>query len=128
MYHKSIKGSEGFTLVEVIVVAVIVAVLASVAIPLYLNYVTTSRNQVANNVAGTISTFCASCQNGGGAVGGLSTTSQSNFTITCTGGSGDQTLMKVPATLSASASSLTSPSTVTVTNTATGSTAQTSIF
>ncbi len=126
MNYKSLKSSEGFTLVEVIVVAVIVAILASVAIPLYLNYVTTSRNQVAQNTAGGIATFCAACQNGGGTVGGISTTAQNNFTITCTGGSGDQTKMGVPASMNASVTGLTSPSTVTVTNTTTGSTAQTS--
>ncbi len=125
MCCKSLKSSEGFTLVEVIVVAVIVAILASVAIPLYLNYVTTSRNQVALNTAGSVATFCAACQNGGGTVGGITTTAQNSFTITCTGGSGDQTRMAVPAALNASVSALTSPSTVTVTSTTTGSTAQT---
>jgi type IV pilus assembly protein PilA len=48
------KNQKGFTLVEVIVVAVIVAVLAAVAIPLYMGYIHDSRINVANNVAGTL--------------------------------------------------------------------------
>ena len=60
------KMSDGFTLVEVVVVAVIVSILAATAIPLYLNYITTSRNEVASNAAGGIATFCAACVNGGG--------------------------------------------------------------
>ena len=128
MFRKSLKSREGFTLVEVIVVAVIVSVLAAVAIPLYLNYVTTSRNQVAQNSAGAIASFCSSCQNGGGTVGGITTTDQSGFSITCTGGSGDGTLMAVPPTLNARVSALTSSSTITVTNTAPGSVGQTAIW
>jgi len=49
------KDQKGFTLVEVIVVAVIVAILAAVAIPLYMGYIRDSRINVGNNVAGTIS-------------------------------------------------------------------------
>jgi prepilin-type N-terminal cleavage/methylation domain-containing protein len=122
------NDAKGYTLVEVLVAVVIVAVLAAVAVPLYLSYVTSSRNQVALNTAGGIATFCAACQNGGGAVGGLTTTPQNNFPVTCTGGSGNGTKLAVPASLNASATSLTSPSTVTVTSTATGSTAQTVNF
>jgi prepilin-type N-terminal cleavage/methylation domain-containing protein len=48
------KNEKGFTLVEVIVVAVIVAVLAAVAIPLYMGYIRDSRIDVGNNIAGTI--------------------------------------------------------------------------
>jgi prepilin-type N-terminal cleavage/methylation domain-containing protein len=48
------RKEKGFTLVEVIVVAVIVAVLAAVAIPLYMGYIKDSKINVANNVAGTI--------------------------------------------------------------------------
>lgn len=48
------KNQKGFTLVEVIVVAVIVAVLAAVAVPLYLGYVRDSRTNVCQNNAGTI--------------------------------------------------------------------------
>jgi type IV pilus assembly protein PilA len=46
------KNEQGFTLVEVIVVAVIVAVLAAVAIPLYNGYIRDSRTNVCQNTAG----------------------------------------------------------------------------
>jgi len=49
---------KGFTLVEVIVVAVIVAVLAAVAIPLYMGYIRDSRINVGNNVGGSLSSAC----------------------------------------------------------------------
>ena len=49
-----VKDKKGFTLVEVIVVAVIVAVLAAVAIPLYMGYIRDSRIDVGNNVGGTL--------------------------------------------------------------------------
>lgn len=52
------KKQQGFTLVEVIVVAVIVAVLAAVAIPLYMGYIKDSRINVANNTAGTVASAC----------------------------------------------------------------------
>ena len=45
---------KGFTLIEVMVVAVIVAILAAVAIPAYNGYVTRAGNNVATNVAGTV--------------------------------------------------------------------------
>lgn len=48
------KNEQGFTLVEVIVVAVIVAVLAAVAIPLYNGYIADSRTNVCQNTAGTV--------------------------------------------------------------------------
>ncbi|MGA2507149.1 MAG: prepilin-type N-terminal cleavage/methylation domain-containing protein [Chitinispirillaceae bacterium] len=57
MFHQ-VRKEKGFTLVEVIVVAVIVAVLAAVAIPLYMGYIKDSRINVGNNVAGTISSAC----------------------------------------------------------------------
>jgi len=51
---KLLKNKKGFTLVEVIVVAVIVLILAAVAIPLYQGYVRESRENAANNVAATV--------------------------------------------------------------------------
>ncbi len=48
------RKQKGFTLVEVIVVAVIVAVLAAVAIPLYNGYIRDSRNNVCQNTAASI--------------------------------------------------------------------------
>jgi prepilin-type N-terminal cleavage/methylation domain-containing protein len=65
MVTRFCRNQKGFTLVEVIVVAVIVAVLAAVAIPLYMGYIKDSRIDVGNNVAGTISSACgASTQQG----------------------------------------------------------------
>ena len=60
------KGQQGFTLVEVIVVAIIVAALAAVAIPLYNGYVTSSRNNAAANAAGSVASFMGTCVNQGG--------------------------------------------------------------
>ena len=51
------KNSKGFTLVEVIVVAVIVAVLALVGIQLYQGYVTESRRNTAENLAASAAGF-----------------------------------------------------------------------
>jgi len=48
--------NKGFTLIEVLVVAVIVAVLAAVAIPAYMNYVKDSKGQVIENIAATVAT------------------------------------------------------------------------
>ncbi len=53
-----VKNQKGFTLVEVIVVAVIVAVLAAVAIPLYNGYIADSRMDVAENIAGSAASAC----------------------------------------------------------------------
>jgi len=47
-------SAKGFTLVEVIVVAVIVLVLAAAAIPIYTNYVADSRKASAENLAGAV--------------------------------------------------------------------------
>lgn len=60
------RKQQGFTLVEVIVVAVIVAALAAVSVPLYLNYVNSSRINAASNTAGSVASFVGSCQNASG--------------------------------------------------------------
>ena len=59
------KDQKGFTLIEVIVVAVIVAVLAAVAIPIYNGYIQSSRQNVVDNNAGALATFCAASRDQG---------------------------------------------------------------
>ncbi|MBU4486411.1 MAG: prepilin-type N-terminal cleavage/methylation domain-containing protein [Candidatus Delongbacteria bacterium] len=48
------KMRKGFTLIEVLVVAVIVAILAAVAIPAYNAYIKNSKEKVAINFAATV--------------------------------------------------------------------------
>ncbi len=50
---------KGFTLIEVLVVAVIVAVLAAVAIPAYNGYISNTKRDVAKNLAATIASEAA---------------------------------------------------------------------
>lgn len=57
------KNSKGFTLVEVIVVAVIVAVLALVAIQLYQGYVKDSRQNTSENLAASAAGYLQSAYN-----------------------------------------------------------------
>ena len=95
---------KGFTLVEVIVVAVIVAVLAAVAIPLYIGYVNDSRINQCENAAGSVASFCGACVNQGGTVADAAYAPNAN--ITCTA---NTTTIRIPADV-----------TVTVTNGAPG--------
>lgn len=50
------KNNKGFTIVEVIVVAVIVMILSAVAIPMYGSYITSARQSVVDNLAETAAT------------------------------------------------------------------------
>jgi prepilin-type N-terminal cleavage/methylation domain-containing protein len=49
----ALSGYKGFTIIEVIIVAVIVAVLASVGIPMYRGYIMGQRQTTVNNLAQT---------------------------------------------------------------------------
>lgn len=89
------RSQKGFTLVEVIVVAVIVAVLAAVAIPLYLNYVRDSRINQCENAAGSAASFCGACINASGTVANQAYAPGS--TISCMVGGVAHTTMAVPA-------------------------------
>jgi prepilin-type N-terminal cleavage/methylation domain-containing protein len=64
--EKYLEKNDGFTLVEVVVVAVIVLVLAAVAIPLYTGYINDSRKAAAANFAGEIADAAAATVEQGG--------------------------------------------------------------
>ena len=49
------KNKKGFTIVEVIVVAVIIAVLSAMAIPIYSGYINDSQQDAVDNLATTAS-------------------------------------------------------------------------
>jgi type IV pilus assembly protein PilE len=51
--RKNMRNPKGFTLIEAIISAVIVAILAAVAIPFYTGYVTSARQDRVNNLAQT---------------------------------------------------------------------------
>jgi prepilin-type N-terminal cleavage/methylation domain-containing protein len=91
-FRKNLKSQAGFTLVEVIVVAVIVAVLAAVAIPLYITYVNDSRVNSANNVAGAVASFAGACASSTGANIPAGATA-GPATVTC---AGNNTTIEVP--------------------------------
>ncbi|MDB5103255.1 MAG: hypothetical protein JWP91_944 [Fibrobacteres bacterium] len=80
------KSQQGFTLVEVIVVAIIVAALAAVAVPMYTSYVSSSRVNAASNAAGSVASFMGSCINQTGHVvgTGIAATTESAGTASAT--------------------------------------------
>ena len=81
-------ASHGFTLVEVIVAAVIVAILAAVAIPLYSGYIRDSRMKTAENIAASVASAC----------GGISAFDPAEVPDgTFTSGSGTPAVITVPA-------------------------------
>ena len=92
-----VKNQKGFTLVEVIVVAVIVAVLAAVAIPLYNGYIHDSRVNVANNTAGSVASACAATKQQNAAnIADLIDTYDGGETITLPGEDGVDNDIMVP--------------------------------
>jgi prepilin-type N-terminal cleavage/methylation domain-containing protein len=82
--RKRMKNRRGFTLVEVIVVAVIVAILAAVAVPLYLQYVDKARLEVVNNACGSAASFFGACLNAGGTAAPATGAVAAGATVTCT--------------------------------------------
>lgn len=107
------KNQQGFTLVEVIVVAVIVAAMAAVAVPMYLGYVENSRANAASNAAGAVASFLGSCTNSGGEPDDLAVVSdaaEGPIKVTCV-------LDPVPA---AGAPAINIPDKITVTRAAAG--------
>jgi prepilin-type N-terminal cleavage/methylation domain-containing protein len=93
-----IRGQKGFTLVEVIVVAIIVAALAAVAIPLYSSYVSSSRKNAAANTAGSIASFCGACRNSAGSTVVDSLPGTGGGAMHCSGKS-DTTRIQIPTDL-----------------------------
>ena len=126
MFKKLRRNQKGFTLVEVIVVAVIVAILAAVASPLYLGYVRDSRINQCENAAGSVASFCGACANISGTISPTGDVA-SGATITCTNpaNAANNTTMIVPARITVNISSATSPGVVTATHIDGGASANT---
>ncbi|MGA2506478.1 MAG: prepilin-type N-terminal cleavage/methylation domain-containing protein [Chitinispirillaceae bacterium] len=109
MRTSNCQNENGFTLVEGIVVAVIVAVLSAVATPLYMGYVRDTRINVADNIASMVASACGATKledsslvaaviNGSPYASTRTTVS----TITLKGMGGEDNKIQVPADFSVS--------------------------
>ncbi|MDR3013021.1 MAG: prepilin-type N-terminal cleavage/methylation domain-containing protein [Chitinispirillales bacterium] len=99
------NNNKGFTLVEVIVVAVIVLILAAVAIPLYNGYIRDSRIASVSNAATAIASGLGAAVQTNSADWGPQTTNLAasgaaqNITITAGGAASNQILLPRDMTL-----------------------------
>lgn len=107
---RSLRKQKGFTLVEVIVVAVIVAALAAVAIGVYLNYVTSARQNSAQNAGGALASFCGACINSAGTIT-PALVATGGGTLTCSNGATinvpDEVIATDPTSLTAAGGAVT---------------------
>jgi type IV pilus assembly protein PilE len=98
-FRTMLKNEKGFTLVEVVVVAVIVAVLAAVAIPSYFAYVRSARIDAAHTACEVIGVAVIQTHNRGIDIGannwanlGITSPSDENWDYTFPGLTGAATL------------------------------------
>ena len=139
--NKLLKSNKGFTLVEVIVVAVIVLILAAVAIPLYNGYIRDARQASLENVAGSIAACLGAAKQASIAVstptGGTGTVTgpagnaaavAANFVVVGTVGSGNESRVLVPKNMQADITETEVTVRYTVASGITGSTAVTMAY
>ena len=94
---KNIKREEGFTLVELLVVVVILVALAAIAVPIFLNQAAKAKDAAAQSNLGAIASVIAN----GYSVG--STVAISSTDVTYDGDTGKQTILLGDATVVSSA-------------------------
>lgn len=63
VYRHSMNSRKGFTLVEIIVISVIVAILALIAVQIYRGYIREARKNTAENIAASAASFLNSATN-----------------------------------------------------------------